>query len=101
MSWSSARVLFACSAWPSFAVSKFSWASMTSRARRAIISTASFSSEGALAAGVWTSGGIMRGERPMRSWKPEKPVEALTVFMISKRTRGKARTQPFWLRATW
>ena len=41
------------------------------------------------------SGGKMRADLPKRSWKGVKPVEALTVFIMSKRTFGRARTQPF------
>ncbi len=48
-----------------------------------------------------TNGGSILGDRPIQSWNPENPVEALTVFMILNLIRGMARTQPFWFLSTW
>jgi hypothetical protein len=42
-----------------------------------------------------TIGGIKRRDHLRCSWKLEKLVEALSVFMIANLMHGKARTQPF------
>jgi len=73
---------------------------------RSILSCASFTSNAScwITSEAWISlselsslamsGGIMRGLRPIRNWKGVKPVDALTVFMMLKRTHGKVRCQP-------
>ncbi len=48
-----------------------------------------------------TKGGRTRGERPSRSWKPEKLVEAVTLFIMLKRIMGITCTHPFWLCSMW
>ncbi len=48
-----------------------------------------------------TRGGITWGERPRCRLKPEKPVDALMVFIMLNLIRGKAATQPFCARSTW
>ena len=48
---------------------------------------------------VDTIGGRMRGDLPKRSWNGEYPVDTFSVFMMSKRTFGKAWAQPPWSRS--
>jgi hypothetical protein len=54
---------------------------------------------GSVAAG--TRGGMRQGDLPVFSWKGENPVDAFTVFMMAKWTRGSFASQPFWLLLTW
>ena len=46
------------------------------------------------------SGGIMHGDQPVFSWKPEKPVDAFTVFMIVNCIFRSLANHPFWLLST-
>ena len=100
---SSVQCWFANSAWFSFALSRSSWASMTSvlirlmRARAAIHSSSSLARCPAVCGMM---GGIRHGKWPIRNWKGENPVELFTVFIIWKHTKGRALAQPVWLRST-
>ena len=71
---------------------RLSWASETMDCMRFKRSVAS------LSVGVscvdFKRGGRIRGERPNHSWKGVKPVERLTVFIISNLIFGRALTQP-------
>lgn len=44
---------------------------------------------------VGMRGGSIHGDRPIRSWKPEYPIDELTVFIMLNLIRGRAQTQPF------
>src|SRR5882762_6527367 len=92
---------FTNSAWSTLAARRLSWASLTSR-KRLLINFVAASASGTL--GVTGAsgfrGGMSQGDHPTQSWKGEKPVLALTVFIIAKWTQGNYLAQPFWLHST-
>ena len=66
---------------------------------RSIISAASSASV-VLSFAVGTSGGIIRGDHPMHTWKFEYLVDTFTEFIMWNRMRGSLLDHPFWLRST-
>jgi hypothetical protein len=87
------QCLLAKSACVILAVSRLSCASWTSSVIRLIMVRAEFRS-GLVIKGSEVSagrrGGMIQGDRPMRNWKGEKPVEVLIVFIRLKWTSGSA-----------
>lgn len=59
------------------------------------------SMEGEFAAVVVTRGGINHGDYPVLKTKGDNPVDAFSVFIMSKWTLGSAFTHPFQFRSMW
>lgn len=94
------QCLFTWMDWAIFAFNRLSCTSMTSTSRHLIMCQVSTSATVAEEV-AGTKGRIIWGLWPIHSWNGEKPVELLTVFIMSKRMRGRAHTQPLWFLSTW